>query len=474
MTSLASYLASLAGAAPQEGQKATPANGTGASGIFAALLETTSADGEATTEIPNPADPTTLLPSTPNTGDAADQAQIAGGQALSEALTNGFNADGTNGDVEAAIVEGPLAADVVEALSGEDTSSALIGVPAGNGNPEGGVSEGSSGHNPAGLAAPTAATPISHAVPADQSAAPRNGGPGNAPERLLHRHAASNGGSDNTPARPTGLDNAVSKASENGREHGLTRALERSGQPADADSTRLSQTTADGEADIDAINERPVQTKGDAALPEPGRGRTHAVPQPPQVIQRLIKTDGGQTLINVQERIGGELSSISSPPTLTVSVQAPAASPGPASPPAPHVPVGALAVHIAHQANNGARRFEIRLDPPELGRIDVRLDVSREGQVMTHLVVERAETLDLLLRDAKQLEKALQDAGLDMSEKGMKFSLKDQGFAGDDPEFFDDDANAHAGADDSDDDAARSEMPPPHRYLASTGLDIRI
>ena len=92
------------------------------------------------------------------------------------------------------------------------------------------------------------------------------------------------------------------------------------------------------------------------------------------------------------------------------------------------VPIAGLAVEIVSRAHEGLRRFEIRLDPPELGRIDVRLDVDRGGNVTSRLTVERAETLDLLRRDAPQLERALQHAGLN-TEGGLQFSLRDQNFA---------------------------------------------
>lgn len=94
------------------------------------------------------------------------------------------------------------------------------------------------------------------------------------------------------------------------------------------------------------------------------------------------------------------------------------------------VPIAGLAVEIATRAQAGRNRFEIRLDPPELGRIDVRLDVDRSGQVTSRLVVEKAETLDLLRRDAAELERALQQAGLKTAENGMQFTLRDQSFAG--------------------------------------------
>jgi flagellar hook-length control protein FliK len=90
------------------------------------------------------------------------------------------------------------------------------------------------------------------------------------------------------------------------------------------------------------------------------------------------------------------------------------------------VAIDGIAVEIAARMREGKRRFEIRLDPPELGRIDVRLDVARDGQVTSRLVVERAETLDLLRRDAGSLERALQGAGLRADDGGLQFSLRDQ------------------------------------------------
>jgi flagellar hook-length control protein FliK len=91
------------------------------------------------------------------------------------------------------------------------------------------------------------------------------------------------------------------------------------------------------------------------------------------------------------------------------------------------VPVAGVAVEIAARAQAGHNRFSIRLDPPDLGRIDVRLDVDKQGNVTSHLVVERSATLDMLRRDAPQLERALQDAGLKTSGDGLQFSLRDQG-----------------------------------------------
>jgi hypothetical protein len=102
------------------------------------------------------------------------------------------------------------------------------------------------------------------------------------------------------------------------------------------------------------------------------------------------------------------------------SVARPAGAQDPAA-----IPIAGLAVEIATRAAEGKRRFEVRLDPPELGRIDVRLDIGRDGQVTSRLVVERAETLDLLRRDAQTLQQTLQSAGLRTDGSGLHFSLRD-------------------------------------------------
>ena len=102
------------------------------------------------------------------------------------------------------------------------------------------------------------------------------------------------------------------------------------------------------------------------------------------------------------------------------------ATPAPPAAQAATVPLAGVAIEIAGQAMAGKNRFEIRLDPPELGRIEVRLDVDRDGQVTTRLIADRSDTLDLLRRDASGLERALQDAGLKTADNSLQFSLRDQ------------------------------------------------
>lgn len=88
-------------------------------------------------------------------------------------------------------------------------------------------------------------------------------------------------------------------------------------------------------------------------------------------------------------------------------------------------PLHVVPVEIGAQALAGNRRFDIRLDPAELGRIDVRLEISDKGEVSAKLTVDRVETLHMLQRDARTLERAFEQAGLKPSEGGIDLSLRD-------------------------------------------------
>jgi len=90
-----------------------------------------------------------------------------------------------------------------------------------------------------------------------------------------------------------------------------------------------------------------------------------------------------------------------------------------------------VAFEIVRQFDAGVSRFQIRLDPADLGRIDVQLDVDRAGNINARMVVDRPETLDLMQRDQRALQQALQQAGLDSSRTNLEFSLRQNPFASD-------------------------------------------
>src|SRR5262249_17227596 len=119
-------------------------------------------------------------------------------------------------------------------------------------------------------------------------------------------------------------------------------------------------------------------------------------------------------------------------PTILTAVQV---TPGASAPQHPAVtldavPLAGIPIAIAARVEAGEKRFEIRLDPPDLGRIQVTLNVDSSGRAPSHLVVDRADPLALLRRDAPALERALQSAGLTTGDGALQFSLRDQSFAG--------------------------------------------
>ena len=88
-----------------------------------------------------------------------------------------------------------------------------------------------------------------------------------------------------------------------------------------------------------------------------------------------------------------------------------------------------MAFDIVRHMQQGSNQFQIRLDPADMGRIDVKLDIASSGTVNAHLTVEHPETLDLLKRDSGALGAALSQAGLDSSKTNLEFSLRQNPFA---------------------------------------------
>lgn len=82
-------------------------------------------------------------------------------------------------------------------------------------------------------------------------------------------------------------------------------------------------------------------------------------------------------------------------------------------------------VQIQNRAAKSSH-INVQLTPAELGRVDVRLNIGRDGQTYAVVMADKPETLALLQRDAAALEKSLQNAGLNASAGNMSFNLREQ------------------------------------------------
>lgn len=86
-----------------------------------------------------------------------------------------------------------------------------------------------------------------------------------------------------------------------------------------------------------------------------------------------------------------------------------------------------VAREIVRRFEGGNTRFELRLDPPELGRVEVRLDVSRDHRVTAVIAADSPQALTELARHARELEQMLQGAGLELGDNGLSFDLRERG-----------------------------------------------
>ena len=83
-----------------------------------------------------------------------------------------------------------------------------------------------------------------------------------------------------------------------------------------------------------------------------------------------------------------------------------------------------IKVNITRAAKAGIDRVTIQLKPEDLGRIEVKLEMSHDGRVRATIAAENPATLELLKADARGLEGALKDAGLRASADDLEFNLR--------------------------------------------------
>ncbi len=89
-----------------------------------------------------------------------------------------------------------------------------------------------------------------------------------------------------------------------------------------------------------------------------------------------------------------------------------------------HPATHTVAASLQKMASNGeSKALTLQLDPPELGRVEVKMTFGKDKTIKTDLLIEKPETYTMLQRDSHALEKALTDAGLDVSNDSLNFTL---------------------------------------------------
>ncbi len=84
--------------------------------------------------------------------------------------------------------------------------------------------------------------------------------------------------------------------------------------------------------------------------------------------------------------------------------------------------VAALIVRNA-QNSNGTQTLAVQLDPPELGKLQLKMRYERGEPLKVHVVLEKADTLAMFQRNAHALENALNQAGVQTDGSSLTFDL---------------------------------------------------
>ncbi|MBB5713700.1 flagellar hook-length control protein FliK [Sphingomonas aerophila] len=83
-----------------------------------------------------------------------------------------------------------------------------------------------------------------------------------------------------------------------------------------------------------------------------------------------------------------------------------------------------MGVHIARRVIDGSSELTVRLNPAEMGRVEVRIAFDDAGTLRATVAAERPAALDLLRRDSADLGRALNDAGVRADGQSFRFDTR--------------------------------------------------
>lgn len=92
--------------------------------------------------------------------------------------------------------------------------------------------------------------------------------------------------------------------------------------------------------------------------------------------------------------------------------------------------VDQVKVNITKSAVKGIDKIDVQLKPEELGRIEIKMQIGKDGKLQAHIIASRPETMEMLQKEVQSLEKAFNDAGFQTDEGSLSFSFRDDGQSG--------------------------------------------
>ncbi len=100
-------------------------------------------------------------------------------------------------------------------------------------------------------------------------------------------------------------------------------------------------------------------------------------------------------------------------------------APASAAPPArdASATVANLSAQIAQKAGVQTTRFDVQLDPIGLGRVNISVEIDAAGAMSAALSFEKPEAASLLRAHASDLQQSLAQAGFNLSDSALSFSI---------------------------------------------------
>nr|WP_314526454.1 flagellar hook-length control protein FliK [uncultured Brevundimonas sp.] len=89
-----------------------------------------------------------------------------------------------------------------------------------------------------------------------------------------------------------------------------------------------------------------------------------------------------------------------------------------------------LAAQIARRLDGRSTRFDMVLTPEDLGRVDVSLEIGKDGQLSARLAFDNPAAAADLRGRADELRRQLQDAGFQLAGDALEFSQRDPSAGG--------------------------------------------
>ncbi len=113
---------------------------------------------------------------------------------------------------------------------------------------------------------------------------------------------------------------------------------------------------------------------------------------------------------------------VTTAPAVSASTQAAAPAPVRGSPET----VAALSAEIVKKADAKTTRFDVALTPDGLGKVDVRIEIARDGALTASMRFDTAHAAQELRNKAGELRQALADAGFNVADNALSFDVSSQ------------------------------------------------